>query len=100
MQELISDEDFQRLFTKVADLAGVKSFDEASVAKRKQAKPNSISDSVAYSQLQLISQHIFFYLYILSKFYKHYLPNVRLTLPYFRDDTPGSNVLVNPVAIT
>ena len=40
------------------------------------------------------------FLYIQSKIYKHYLPNVRLTLPYYRDDTPGSNVLVNPGAIT
>ena len=44
--------------------------------------------------------YIYIYIYIPSKIYKHYLPNVRLTLPYYRDDTPGSNVLVNPGAIT
>ena len=56
------------------------------------------------NSLPTILFHFFFkffrVFYIPSKIYKHYLPNVPLTLPYYRDDTPGSNVLVNPRAIT
>ena len=50
LQELGSDEEFQRLFTKVTGLVGAKGLDEAGAAKRKRAKPISISDFVAYSQ--------------------------------------------------
>ena len=38
---------------------------------------------------------LFFFIYSIKN-----LPNIRLTLPYYRDDTPGSNVLVNPGTIT
>ena len=54
MEELFkrrSDEDFQRLFSKVARLVGVKSLDEASAAKRKRTKLSSISAFIAYSQV-------------------------------------------------
>ena len=58
LQELRSDEEFQRLFTKISGLAGVKSLEVARAAKRKRVTPRGTSDFVAHSQAPIESTDI------------------------------------------
>lgn len=56
--QLRSDDEFQRIFTKVAGLTGVKSIDEVSTAKRKRLTPSSMSSFVTYSQAPIETTNI------------------------------------------
>ena len=56
--QLRSDDEFQRIFTKVAGLKGVKSIDEVSTAKRKRLTPSSMSSFVTYSQAPIETTNI------------------------------------------
>ena len=58
LQELRSDEEFQRLFTKISGLAGVKSLEVARAAKRKRVTPRGTTDFVAHSQAPIESTDI------------------------------------------
>eukprot|EP00794_Sanderia_malayensis_P017238 gene17239-18959_t len=58
LQELRSDEEFQKLFTNVAGLTGAKSLDEARAVKRKRVTPRSTSNFVAYLQAPIESTDI------------------------------------------